>query len=125
MFSYKTFVRAAINTPSVAKKGMARFGLLTMHQGKWKGKQLISQDWIKQALAPTPAKPGYGYMNWYLNLDKKSMPSAPATAFVHLGNGANIIYVDPENDLVIVARWIDSRKIDGLVNEVLRFINKK
>jgi hypothetical protein len=104
---------------------MARFGLLTLHKGKWKGKQLISQEWIKQALTPTPGKSGYGYMNWYLNLDKKLMPSAPATAFIHLGNGANIIYVDPENELVMVVRWIDSRKLDGLVKELLKAVKPK
>jgi CubicO group peptidase (beta-lactamase class C family) len=104
---------------------MARFGLLTMHKGRWKDKQLISQDWVKQALTPTPVKPGYGYMNWYLNLDKKLMPSAPATAFIHLGNGANIIYVDPENELVVVARWIDSRQFDGLVKELLKAVKPK
>jgi CubicO group peptidase (beta-lactamase class C family) len=104
---------------------LARFGLLTMHKGRWKDKQLISQDWVKQALSPTPVKPGYGYMNWHLNLDKKLMPSAPATAFIHLGNGANIIYVDPENEIVMVVRWIDNRKFDGLVNELLKAIKSK
>ncbi|MBC7827446.1 MAG: serine hydrolase [Chitinophagaceae bacterium] len=104
---------------------MARFGLLTMHKGKWKGKQLISGDWIKQALSPTPGRPGYGYMNWHLNLDKKLMPSAPATAFMHLGNGANIIYVDPENEIVMVVRWIDNRKFDGLVKELLKAVKAK
>ena len=104
---------------------MARFGLLTMHKGRWKDKQLISQDWVKQALTPTPVKPGYGFMNWYLNLDKKLMPSAPATAFIHLGNGANIIYVDPENELVMVVRWIDNKQFDGLVKELLKAVKPK
>jgi len=104
---------------------LARFGLLTMHMGNWRGKQLISRDWIKLALTPTPGKAGYGFMNWYLNLDKKLMPSAPATAFIHLGNGANIIYVDPENELVMVVRWIDSRKLDGLVKELLKAVKSK
>jgi hypothetical protein len=36
-----------------------------------------------------------------------------------MGNGTNMIYVDPENDLVIVARWIDNRATDGLVQRVL------
>ena len=46
-------------------------------------------------------------MNWYVNKDRKFMPSAPASAFGHQGNGTNFIYVDPENDLVAVLRWID------------------
>ena len=42
------------------------------------------------ALTPTPAQPTYGFMNWFLNTDRKLWPSAPATAFVHIGNGTNV-----------------------------------
>lgn len=104
---------------------MARFGLLTLHQGNWNGKQLISTLWVKQALRPTPVKTDYGYMNWFLNTDKKMLPSAPAGAFMHLGNGANIIYVDPEHELVIVVRWISQRAMDGVVKRVLKAMPPK
>ena len=98
---------------------MARFGLLTLHKGNWNGKQLISSQWIKQSLTPTTAEPTYGYMNFFLNTNKKYLPSAPATAFVHVGNGTNIIYVDPEHDLVMVVRWIENTEVDGMVKKVL------
>ena len=98
---------------------MARFGLLTLHRGNWNGKQLISQQWVKQALTPTPAKTDYGYMNWFLNTEKKLLPSAPETSFMHIGNGANIIYVDFEHELVMVARWIDNKAIDGVIKKLL------
>jgi CubicO group peptidase (beta-lactamase class C family) len=98
---------------------MARFGLLTLHKGNWNGKQLISQQWIQQALTPTSAQPTYGYMNFFLNTDKKYMPSAPASAFVHVGNGTNIIYVDTEHDIVMVVRWIENNAVDGMVKKVL------
>jgi hypothetical protein len=39
------------------------------------------------ALTPTPAEPHYGFMNWYNNRDGKLWPSAPTTAFAHIGNG--------------------------------------
>jgi hypothetical protein len=98
---------------------MARFGLLTMHYGNWNGKQLISRKWVDRSLTPTTANTGYGYMNWFLNTDKKLLPSAPEKAWVHIGNGTNMIYCDPEHNLVIVARWIDSKAMDGLVKNVL------
>ncbi len=98
---------------------MARFGLLTLHMGNWNGKQLISRQWIKQCLTPTGANPGYGYMNYFLNTDKKYYPSAPATAWVHVGNGANIIYVDPEHSIVMVVRWIESDAVDEMIKKVL------
>ncbi|MDP4264255.1 MAG: serine hydrolase [Bacteroidota bacterium] len=98
---------------------MARFGLLTLHRGNWNGKQLIPGKWIERSLTPTTANPGYGYMNFFLNTGKKYFPHAPVTAFIHIGNGANIIYVDPEHDLVMVVRWIETKAIDGMVQRVL------
>lgn len=98
---------------------MARFGLLTLHKGNWNGKQLISQQWIQQSLTPTAAQPTYGYMNFFLNTDRKYMPSAPVSAFVHVGNGTNIIYVDAEHDLVMVVRWIENNAVDGMIKKVL------
>lgn len=98
---------------------MARFGLLTLHKGNWNGKQLISKKWIKEATTPTTAQPTYGHMNFFLNTDKKYLPSAPASAFVHVGNGTNIIYVDPVHDLVMVVRWIENKAIDEMVKSVL------
>ena len=103
----------------ISAHDQARFGLLTLHRGVWNGRRIISERWVQLALTPTPAQPDYGFMNWYLNADRKRLPSAPASAFMHLGNGTNMIYVDPDNDLVIVARWIDNGSLDGLVSRVL------
>ena len=100
-------------------RDMARFGYLTLRSGKWKDKQLISESWVKMATTPTPAEPTYGFMNWFLNTDKKLLPSAPATAFYHLGNGTNMVYVDRENDLVVVARWITGSSMDEFIGKVL------
>jgi CubicO group peptidase (beta-lactamase class C family) len=97
---------------------MARFGLLTARGGKWRDKQILSTEFIRQAKTPTAVQPTYGFMNWFLNTDRKHYPSAPASAFVHVGNGTNIIYVDPENDLVVVVRWIDNGKIDEFVRKL-------
>ncbi len=98
---------------------MARFGLLTLHEGAWDGKQLISQQWIAQSLKPTTAQPTYGYMNFFLNTDKKYLPDAPASAFVHVGNGTNIIYVDKDHDLVMVVRWIENNAINEMVKKIM------
>ena len=98
---------------------MARFGALTLHRGRWNERQLLSERWVTMALTPTPAEPTYGFMNWFLNTDKKLWPSAPANAFAHIGNGANVIYVDPEHDLVAVVRWIDNSAMDGFIQRLL------
>ena len=72
-----------------------------------------------RALTPRPAEPGYGFMNWYNNRDGKLFPSTPASAFAHIGNGTNIVYVDPDHDVVAVVRWIERRAIDEFVKRLL------
>jgi hypothetical protein len=103
---------------------MARFGLLTLRKGNWNGKQIIAEDWINQSLTPTTANTGYGFMNYFLNTDKKMYPSAPATAYAHIGNGTNAIYVDKENDIVAVIKWMDDKSIDGFLKLVLTALPK-
>src|SRR3954462_4393106 len=89
--------------------------------GTLDGRQILSEQWVKWALTPTGPNPEYGFMNWFLNTGRKALPSAPATVFYHLGNGANVIYVDPDLDLVAVVRWIESgnQTLNGFV-ETLR-----
>lgn len=98
---------------------MGRFGWLTLNKGNWNGKQLLSEKWVQQALTPTTANTGYGYMNWFLNTDHKLAAKAPVTAFMHIGNGANIIYVDPEHELVAVVRWIESKAMGDVAGKLL------
>ncbi|WP_246019900.1 serine hydrolase domain-containing protein [Muriicola soli] len=47
---------------------MARFGLLFLNDGKWKGKELISKSWISKATTPSKPNPNYGYL-WWLNTE--------------------------------------------------------
>jgi CubicO group peptidase (beta-lactamase class C family) len=100
-------------------RDMARFGLLTLRQGAWGDKQLISKEWIAMSRTPGPANDGYGFANYFLNTGRKAMPDAPAEAFWHLGNGNNVIYVDPVNDLVMVVRWVNNTRAVNAMVKVL------
>jgi CubicO group peptidase (beta-lactamase class C family) len=104
---------------------MARFGLLTLHKGKWGDRPLLSERWIGMALTPTGLGSPYGFINYSPNIDRKLIPSAPASAFTHTGNGLNLIYVDPENDLVAVVRWIENGATDGFVKRLLAAVAAK
>jgi CubicO group peptidase (beta-lactamase class C family) len=97
--------------PSTA---LARVGLLIQRRGEWNGRQLLARDWIAQMLEPCPVKPIYGFM-WWLNTNGELVPSASHESVFALGAGNNIIWIDPRDDLVMVARWIHKEKIDGLV----------
>lgn len=104
---------------------MARFGLLSLHKGNWQGKQLLSKAWFKKATTPTAVNPEYGFMNYFLNTDKKLYPSAPASAYAHMGNGTNLIYVDEENDIVAVVRWIEGNFVDAFLKKLLAALPTK
>jgi hypothetical protein len=84
---------------------MARFGLLTMHKGMWNGQRIISEEWLDMATTPSAANPGYGFMNFYLNTAQRQDGGAPESSWRHVGAGPNVVYVDPENELVVVSRW--------------------
>ncbi|MBV8458750.1 MAG: serine hydrolase [Acetobacteraceae bacterium] len=85
---------------------MARFGYLFLRGGVWGANRIISEKWIAMARTPGPANQEYGFANWFLNTNRKAWPAAPASAVCFEGNGANIIYIDTENDIVAVVRWI-------------------
>jgi len=108
----------------------ARFGVLTMRNGKWGNKQILSEAWIRQARTPSAAQPTYGFMNYFLNTprrdstNRRPMPSAPETVYWHLGNGTNAIICDPEHDLVVVLRWIEGSAMDGVMQRVLGAIRE-
>jgi CubicO group peptidase (beta-lactamase class C family) len=100
---------------------LARFGLLILRKGNWDGKQLVSEAWIKEATIPSAHGPDYGYL-WWLNT-RKRWPSAPTTSFAAIGNGGNIIWIDPEHDVVLVWRWHQSGgAVDGMIQRIVASI---
>jgi CubicO group peptidase (beta-lactamase class C family) len=92
----------------------ARFGLLIARGGVWKGRPLLSERWIRAMLSPSPTLDGYGYL-WWLNRGAEAKPQLPASAFSALGAGSNVIWCDPDRDLVAVLRWIDKAAVDGFL----------
>ena len=101
----------------ISSRDLARFGYLFLRGGMWKGKRLISEKWIRMVTTPCNIKSDYGYM-WWLNTNQATYPGAPATGFAALGAGTNICFVDPENDLVVVVRWVDQRKLPELLKKI-------
>lgn len=101
----------------------ARFGYLFLRRGKWGDKQIISEKWVRMATTPGPLGPDYGFL-WWLNTRRKQWPSAPASSFAAIGNGTNTIWIDPENDLVVVWRWHQGNG-DELFKRILAAIKKE
>ena len=98
---------------------LARFGLLTMHKGMWNGERIVSEEWIDLSTTPTDIQPTYGFMNFYLNTGRRQHPDSPEYTWTHTGAGSNLVYVDPENELVIVSRWIQGGAFTEVVQTVI------
>jgi CubicO group peptidase (beta-lactamase class C family) len=100
-------------------KDLARFGLLILNNGNWDGRQLLPRDWRKKATTPSAHGPDYGYL-WWLNTKRKQWPSGPASSFAAVGNGGNIIWIDPEHNIVLVWHWSESGKaVDGMIQRIM------
>ncbi|OFW01021.1 MAG: serine hydrolase [Acidobacteria bacterium RIFCSPLOWO2_02_FULL_68_18] len=104
---------------------MARFGYLFLRNGRWKDRQLVAEQWITQARTPGKANDQYGYMNWYLNTGRTSMPATPESSVRFVGNGPNNVYIDWENDLVVVVRWIRDDRLNEFYGKVLAALRVK
>ena len=98
----------------------ARFGLLFLNKGSWKGKQLISEEWIQKALKSSPAKKNYGYM-WWLNKKgtDRYWEGVPENVFYASGFGGNFIIIVPDKELVVVTRWLEPSQIGQFIKKVI------
>ena len=100
----------------------ARVGLLMLRGGAWKGNQLISERWIDACKRPCALNPSYGMM-WWLNTTGEAAPAATRSSYFARGVGLNIVWIDPDNDLVVVVRWIEKEDFPGFAEKVMAAIN--
>ncbi|NOS86751.1 MAG: serine hydrolase [Ignavibacteria bacterium] len=87
----------------MSAKDLARFGLLYQRNGKWKGRQIIPADWVKQSTKAYSfdkyMKEAFGFM-WFVSNNF----AGKGKMFSSLGNGGQCLSVLPEKDLIIVHR---------------------
>jgi CubicO group peptidase (beta-lactamase class C family) len=102
----------------INSQDLARFGLLILNHGKWDGRELVSAQWLKNAVTPSAHGPDYGYL-WWLNTEQKQWPSGPASSFAAIGNGSNTIWIDPDHDIVFVWHWYQGQAMDGMVQRLM------
>jgi len=127
----------------ITAREAARFGHLFLNRGKWKGKRLISAQWIDEATRPqVPAtipleersgadgRGVYG-CNWWANGrkadGKPKWPGAPAGAYAASGYNNNDLFVIPEWNMVIVRLGLDQSSLritDATYGKFLRKIGE-
>lgn len=114
----------------ISASEMAKFGYLFLKNGKWKEKQILSEEWINQATSiqviepiaanddgHTPGLGNYGF-NWWLG---NRWPHAPSGTYAAVGHNNNMCFVIPKWDMVVVRLGMDGDIDDEYWD---RFFNK-
>lgn len=96
-------------------RNMARFGLLSLNQGKWNGNTIVSSTYFNQATTTSQnLNQAYGYL-WWLNgkstyrlpglqlqFNGTLIPNAPSDMYAALGKNDQKIYVVPSMKMVVI-----------------------
>ena len=80
-------------------RDLAKLGSMVLHDGKYEGRQIVSENWIRQMTTPY-VKLGerfgnmyYGYL-WYKPFENRQV-------FAAIGDCGNIIYVNKEKNMAV------------------------
>jgi ankyrin repeat protein len=95
----------------ISARDLARFGLLYLRQGQWRGQQIVPATWIRDSWTPYSVYYGtktlYGYINWRMYLKGKLLPGGlKLKDNVYWTSGINVhrLYIVPWANLVVVHR---------------------
>ena len=103
----------------MSARDMARFGLLYLRDGQWRGTPVVPRDWVAESTlsySDLGQKGGYGYM-WYVapaggpHLTSAWFPGPVVSA---QGFGGHYLVLVPHLDLVVAHRvntWIEGRLV--------------
>jgi CubicO group peptidase (beta-lactamase class C family) len=84
-------------------RDIAKFGWLFLKDGKWKGKQIISEKWVKEAPVTHVTTKGRGRsyaFNWMTG--NRTINGKRFGYIASFGYGGQTLYIVPEYDLIIV-----------------------
>ena len=83
----------------MSAEDMAKIGLLCLNKGVYDNKQIISSKWIEDMTSPRTVESNnfrgmeYGYLWWIIAREKN--------IYAAIGNSGNVIYVNPEKNIVV------------------------
>ncbi|MGH9856678.1 MAG: serine hydrolase domain-containing protein, partial [Acidobacteriota bacterium] len=83
-------------------RDLLKLGQLYLDQGMWKGKRIVSQQWVKTSIQPHARiddQTEYGYLWW---LKKFTAGTKTHQTYLMSGNGGNKVAVFPELHMVVV-----------------------
>lgn len=83
----------------MSAEDMAKIGLLCLNKGRYDNKQIVSSKWIEEMTRSRTVENSnfrgmeYGYLWWIIDSKKK--------IYAAIGNSGNVIYINPEKNIVI------------------------
>jgi len=104
---------------SIGARDQARIAQLLLDGGVHAGRQLVPREWVERMRQPSAIAPFYGRLVW-LNRDGRLFADASHASWFMTGAGGNYVWIDPEHDMVAVARWVDPAHAGGFVSRVAR-----
>jgi len=104
-------------------RDLARFGLLYLRQGRWKGKQVVPESWVEKSTHANEMvnfngtdTGGYEYL-WWVEYGGKHFPEATLPGMYSArGAGGHYVLVIPSLDMVIVHRVDNEATVKDLKN---------
>ena len=122
-FTYPDGVAAAGNGLRLKPRDMAKFGLMILDRGRWKGKPLITEKWIDTSFQRHTAigNNPYGYHWWLDTFVIKGQEIKAASARGHFGQ---FIFVVPSLSIaaVFTSASDESHRWDQPVDMMARYI---
>lgn len=106
---------------SMSSYDMARFGLLYLNKGRWEGKQIVPENWVKESTALQARRPNgsrYGFQWWLRNYGR-----AGYLGYNAQGHGGEYIFVVPQQDLIIVFTSWHEGNVDSYFYNVDKIVN--
>ena len=88
---------------------MIKLGQLYLNEGLWNGQQIVSKEWIRESTEEKSrwGELKYGLLWWIIDKEDHS--------FAALGDGGNVIYVNPkQKTVIIIASYFKPRVEDRM-----------
>lgn len=104
---------------SISARDQARIAQLLLAGGVHGGRQLLPAAWVARMQQPCAIAPFYGWLTW-LNRDGAMFADASRASWFMVGAGGHYVWIDPENEAVVVVRWLDPAHSPGFVTRVAR-----
>jgi CubicO group peptidase (beta-lactamase class C family) len=103
---------------SLRPRDMAKIGCLILQGGRWRGKQIVSEQWLEESLKQHAPDAAYGYQWWLGQLQTGEHKVATGVA---QGRGGQFILVMPSVQMVAVfTGWNDGNDLGEQPFDMLR-----